>query len=332
MSETMRAALVGEFGGPEVLRPAEVPRPEPGEGEVLIELEASGVNRADVLTRSGGYHAAGQPPMVPGLEGSGVVREVGPSVTEVSPGDRVFAFGGRPGFYAEYAVVPVGRVVRVPEGLEMDAAATLPVAPLTAFYCLRRLARVEPGATVLVWAAASGVGDVAVQLAKAAGATVIATAGSDEKVAWAMENGADHGVNHSDESVVERVTELTGGDGVEVVLDTVGGARFGESLKTAGHGGRVVSLANVALESSTIDTRDFYPKNVAIYGFQVTNLMRRLGYDPREDLAELAGLVVGGELKIHVDRTFGLGEAAEAHRHLEGRLNRGKVVLHPREG
>ena len=332
MSETMKAALVEEFGDPELLRPAEVSRPEPEEDEVLIELEAAGVNRADVLTRSGGYHAAGQPPLVPGLEGSGVVREVGASVTGVGPGDRVLAFGGRPGFYAEYVAVPERHVVGVPDDLAMDAAATLPVAPLTAFYCLRRLARVEPGETVLVWAAASGVGDVATQLAKAAGAIVIATAGCDEKVAWALENGADYGVNHSHGSVVERVTELLGGAGVEVVLDTVGGARFGESLKAAGHGGRVVSLANVALESSTVDTRDFYPKNVAIYGFQVNNLIRRLGYDPRADLAQLAGLVTGGDLEIHVDRTFGLTQAADAHRYLEGRRNRGKVVLHPREG
>lgn len=328
----MRAAIVREFGGPEVLRVEEIPRPEPGEGEVLIQLEAAGVNRADVLTRSGGYHAAGQPPIVPGFEGSGVVREVGASVAGVSAGDRVFAFGGRPGFYAEYVVIPEGHVVTMPDGLDADSAAALPVAPLTAFYCLRRLARVEPGEMVLVWAAASGVGDVATQLAKAAGATVIATAGSDEKVAWALENGADHGINHSGESVLDRVAELTGGAGVEVVLDTVGGARFGESLKAAGHGGRVVSLANVALEGGTIDTRDFYPKNVTIYGFQVTNLMQRLGYDPRGDLAELADGVVSGDLKVHVDRVFPLSEAAEAHRRLEGRLNRGKVMMHPGEG
>ena len=320
----MKAVRIEEFGGPEVLRPAEVERPEPGEGEVLIELEAAGVNRADVLTRSGGYHAAGQPPIVPGFEGSGVVRGGGASVTGVSPGDRVLAFGGRPGFYAEYVAVPEGHVVRVPEGVGMYAAA-LPVAPLTAFYCLYRLARIEAGETVVVWAGASGVGDAAVQLAKARGATV----GSDEKVAWALGNGADYGINHSDWSVTDRVAELTGGAGVEVVLDTVGGDRFGESLKMAGHGGRVDALANVALGSSTIDTRDFYPKNVAIYGFQITNLIQRLGYDPRADLSELGDLVAGGDLEVHVDRAFPLAEAADAHRHIEGRRNMGKVILRP---
>ena len=137
----MKAALVQEFGGPEVLlRLAEVERPEPGEGEVLIELRAAGVNRADVLNRSRRYHAAGQPPIVPGFEGSGIVREVGASVTGAALGESVLAFGGRPGFYAEYVAVPEGHVVREPEGLGADVAAALPVAPLTAFYCLRRLA------------------------------------------------------------------------------------------------------------------------------------------------------------------------------------------------
>ena len=158
---------------------------------------------------------------------------------------------------------------------------------------------------------------------------MIATAGSDEKVAWALENGADEGINHSSEDVLERTREIAGEAGVEVVLDTVGGRAFGESLKLAGHGGRVVVLANVALEESTIDTRDFYPKNVAIYGFQVTNLIRRLGYDPRGDLEELADLAATGKLDVHVDRVFPLEEAADAHRHVEARRNMGKVMLHP---
>jgi len=325
----MKAVLVQEFGGPEVLRVAEVERPRPRAGEVLVEVEAAGVNRADLLTRSGRYHRAGRPPLVPGFEGAGVVREVGAGVGRFATGDRVFAFGGRPGFYAEYVAVPEGRAMRVPEGLEAAPAAALPTAPLSAWYCLRRLARIEAGERVLVYAAASGVGDAAVQIAKLSGAEVVATAGSEEKVGWALENGADHGVNHAEEDVASRVAELTDGAGVEVVLDTVGGARFAEALRVVGHGGRVVTLANVALEPSTVDTRDFYPKNATIYGFQISNLVERLGYDPRGDLEELAALAAGGGLEVHVDRSFPFGRAADAHRYMEERRNRGKVVLEP---
>lgn len=184
---------------------------------------------------------------------------------------------------------------------------------------------------MLVWAAASGVGDAAVQIAKSVGADVIATAGTDEKVAWAIENGADHGINHNEGDVLEHVRAIVGDAGVEVVLDTVGERRFGESLKMAGSGGRVVVLANVALEESVIDTRDFYPRNVTIHGFQINNLMQSLGYDPRTDLVELADLAVTGALEVHVDAAFPLDRAADAHRHLEARRNRGKVVIHPGE-
>lgn len=326
----VKAIRIEEFGGPEVLQTAEMPVPEVGEEEVLIELRASSVNRADILTRSGVYHAAGQPPIVPGFEGSGIVRGVGSNVAGISSGDRVLAFGGRPGFYAEYVAVPQAHVVKMPEDLGWDSAAALSVAPLSAWYCLRRLARLQSGEKVLIWAAASGVGDAAVQIAKHLGATVIATAGSDEKVAWALENGADEGINHSREDVIERTKAIAGEEGVEVVLDTIGGAVFGESLKAVGHGGRVVALANVALEESRIDTRDFYPKNATIHGFQITNLMQHLGYDPRDDLEELADLVAGGGLEIHVDRIFPLDKADDAHRHLEERRNRGKVVIRPR--
>jgi NADPH2:quinone reductase len=325
----MKAVRLDEFGGPEVLKVAEVSAPGPDSGEVLIEVEAAGVNRADLLSRAGRYHRAGNPPLVLGFEGAGIVRGVGEGVAAFSTGDRVLAFVGRPGFYAEQAAVHESRVVHIPEGLDSVLAAALPTAPLSAWYCLTRLARLSVGERVLVYAAASGVGDAAVQIAKWLGAEVIATAGSDEKVEWAVRNGADHGVNHSEQDVLSETEAIAGEGGVDVVLDTVGGARFAEALKIAGHGGRVVSLANVALEPSTVDTRDFYPKNVAIYGFQITNLIERLGYDPKDDLEELVSLVASGELEVHVDRIFPLAEASEAHRYLEGRRNRGKVMLAP---
>ena len=234
----MKAVQIEEFGGPEVLKTAEIPAPEAGEDEVLIELRASGVNRSDILTRSGSYHAAGRPPIVPGFEGSGVVvREPGPAATGISSGERVLAFGGRPGFYAEYVAVPTRHVVKIPEDLDCDSAAALPVAPLSAWYCLRRLAQLRSGEKVLIWAAASGVGDAAVQIAKHLGATVIATTGSDEKVAWALQNGADEGINYAREDVLERTRGIAGEGGVEVVLDTVGDRPSEKALKSSAMAG-----------------------------------------------------------------------------------------------
>ncbi|HEY6580962.1 MAG TPA: NADPH:quinone oxidoreductase family protein [Rubrobacter sp.] len=320
----MKAVQIERFVAPEVLEVAEVSSPEPQGDEVLIEVEAAGVNRADLLTRSGLYHSTGQPPLVPGFEGSGVVHEVGDSVERFSPGDRVFGFGGRPGFYAEQVAVSERRVVGVPEGLDFACAAALPTAPLSAWYCLGHPARLGAGEKILIYAAASGVGDAAVQIAELTGAEVLAVAGSEEKVAWALRNGADHGVNYAEHDVLSEIDVIFGEGGVDVVLDAVGGVRFAEALMAVGHGGGVVALANVALEPSTVDTRDFYPKNATIHGFQLTNLVERLGSDPRGDLEELARLAARGELKVHVDIIFPL---AEAHRHLEGRRNRGKVIL-----
>jgi len=329
-AERMRAVRVARFGGPEELEVAEVPIPEPDDDEVLVEVEAAGVNRLDLLTRGGGYHRAGRPPLVLGQEGAGRVRAVGGGVRGLAPGDPVIAFGGRPGFYAEVVAVPAARVVRRPEALDPTAAAALPTAWLTAWACLHRLARVGPGDVVLVLAAASGVGDAAVQLARRAGARVIGVAGGAEKGAWVRANGADATIDHTTEDVVERVAALTEGAGADVVLDAVGGPAFAQALRAARHGARVVALANVALQPSLVDVRDFYPKNVTIHGFQITNLIERGGYDPRDDLLRLAALVAGGDVTVHVDRTLPLDQAAEAHRHLERRANRGKVVLVPR--
>ncbi|MEU6348528.1 zinc-binding dehydrogenase [Streptomyces sp. NPDC047072] len=327
----MRAVRIDEFGGPEVLVPVEVPDPVPGPGEVLVRVVAAGVNRADALLRSGRYHRAGRPPLIPGAEAAGIVAAVGEGVSEFSPGQRVVALDGgkSSGFYAEAATVPVDQVVALPDGIDLVQAAALPIAWLTAWYCLRELARVTKDDTVLVKAAASGVGTAAVQIAVEAGARVIALAGSPEKAAWVREFGPQVVVDtsaHPDEAEVEEVLRLTDGRGADVVLDTVGGASFGRSLREAGQGGRVVALANVALEPSTVDTRDFYPKNVSIHGFQLTNLQIQ-GYDPRPDLRELAERVAAGVYRVPVETVLPLERARAAHERLEQRGNRGKIVL-----
>ncbi|MGW1215130.1 quinone oxidoreductase family protein [Streptomyces sp. NPDC002499] len=327
----MRAIRIDEFGGPEVLVPVEVPDPVAGPGEVLVRIAAAGVNRADALIRSGRYHRAGRPPLIPGAEAAGVVAAVGEGVTELAVGQRVMALDGidAPGFYAELAVVPAERVTVLPDGLSLTVAATLPVAWLSAWYCLRSLARVTKEDTVVVKAAASGVGTAAVQIAAEAGARVIALAGSAEKAAWAGEFGARDVLDTSafpDDAEVDEILRLTDGRGADVVLDTVGGRAFGRSLREVGHGGRVVALANVALEPSTVDTRDFYPKNAAILGFQLTNLQIH-GYDPRPDLRELAERVAAGAYRVPVETVLPLEEARAAHERLASRENRGKIVL-----
>jgi NADPH2:quinone reductase len=327
----MRAILVNEFGGPECLEPVELPDPVPGPGEVLIAISAAGVNRADALARSGGYHRAGRPPLRLGLEGAGTVAGLGTGVTEPAVGSRVVAVGAtnEPGFYAQLAVVPADRVVAVPDGVDLIVAAALPTAWLTAWYCLRRLADVHPGETVLVHAAASGVGSAAVQIARDAGARVIGTARSPDKTAWVIGQGAQAALDTSaldSDRLLEEIGRLTDGRGPDVVLDTVGGRTFADSLRVVGYAGRVVALANVALAPSLIDTRDFYPKNVRILGFQITGLMEH-GYDPRPDLRELLEAVAAGRFTVPVDATFDLADAADAHRHLEQRANRGKVML-----
>ncbi|ANP51144.1 NADPH2:quinone reductase [Streptomyces griseochromogenes] len=329
----MRAVRIEEFGGPEVLVPVEVPDPVAGPGQVLVRVAAAGVNRADALVRAGRYHRAGRPPLIPGVEAAGTVAAVGEGVTGFRVGQRVMALDGidSPGFYAESAAVSATQVTTLPDGVDLTEAAALPVAWLSAWYCLRRLAKVAQGDTVVVKAAASGVGTAAVQIAAEAGARVVALAGSAEKAAWAGRFGAADVVDtsrHADEAEVEEVLRLTGGRGADVVLDTVGGRAFGRSLRETGHGGRVVALANVALEQSILDTRDFYPKNIAILGFQLTNLQIH-GWDPRPDLRELAERVAAGVYRVPVETVLPLSEARAAHERLESRDNRGKIVLTP---
>jgi NADPH2:quinone reductase len=327
----MRAVRIEEFGGPEVLTVGEVPDPAPGPGQVLLRIAAAGVNRADALLRAGAYHAAGRPPLIPGAEAAGTVAALGEGVTGFRIGQPVLALDGvdAPGFYAESAAIAAHQVVALPDGLELVTAAALPVAWLSAWYCLRRLARIAEGETVVVKAAASGVGTAAVQIAADAGARVVALAGSAEKAAWAGGFGAQETIDtsrFSGEGEIAEVLRLTGGRGADVVLDAVGGRSLPCSLRETAHGGRVVSLANVALEPSTLDTRDFYPKNIAILGFQLTNLQIH-GYDPRPDLRELAERVAAGRYRVPVETVLPLERAREAHERLEDRANRGKIVL-----
>jgi NADPH2:quinone reductase len=327
----VRAILIRQLGGPEQLEAVELPDPKPGSGEVLIAVAAVGVNRVDVGARNGNFRRAGQPPLLPGVECAGTIVEVGEGVTGLAVGERVVATGeiNGPGFYAELAAVPATNVVPVPDGVDLVAAAAVPGAWLCAWYCLRRLAELRRGEVVLIHAAASGVGSAAVQIALDAGAQVIATVGSPAKAEWVRQLGAHHVLDTSaltGNEILDKVARLTEEHGADVVVDTVGGETFPISLRAAAFAGRVVALANVAAVPSTIDTRDFYPKNVRILGFQISSLIDH-GYDPQPDLAELLAGLASGRFTVPIDATFPLSEAANAHRRLESRATHGKLVL-----
>jgi NADPH2:quinone reductase len=325
----VHAIQVEAFGPPEALLWCEVPDPRPGPGEVAIAVEAAGVNRLDVLFRSGRYHRGAALPATLGVEGVGRVVALGDGVDGPAVGDRVLGWGatGAPGFYAERAVLGAEVLVRVPDGVEPADAAALPTAWLSAYYCLVHLGALGAGQTVLVQAAASGVGSAAVQIAAGLGARVLATVGSSTKAAWLESRGVEVVyVGRDPAELVAATLDRTSGEGAAVVLDLVGGASFAASVKAVARAGRVVAMANVETTPSTIDTRDFYPRNVSIHGFQITDL-RDHGWDSRPDLRDLLDGVEAGRFVVPLDSTFHLRDAAEAHRRLESRAAIGKIVL-----
>lgn len=321
----MRAIQITEFGDADRLAMAEVPDPQPGPGQVLIRVAAASVNRSDLLLRSGRYHTLPPLPAIPGGEAAGVVEAVGADVTGVEVGAPVLAWGSSQA-YAELLVTDATKTVPVPAGVPMPVAAALPIAWLTARYCVRELGQVRPGQVVLIHAAASGVGTAAVQTARADGAEVIGVVGSADKEGLVKQLGAGHVLRRDRDDVAAEVRRLTGGQGADVVLDLAGGDTFALSLHAVAAGGRVVALANVTGAPSTIDTRDFYPRNVSIHGFQFTNL-QKLGWDPRPDLQRLLGEIADGRFTVPIDTAFPLEQAAAAHRRLESDLSQGKVVL-----
>ncbi|WP_246602079.1 quinone oxidoreductase family protein [Chloracidobacterium validum] len=322
---TRQAMIVETFGGPEALRlvTEELPNLTPGLARVAIE--AIGVNRADILLRAGAYHGA-RPPARLGLEAAGTVVE---SCTPDLPvGSRVVIFGNRTGLYATEVVVQPSEVALLPDAVSTVTAAALPVNWLTAWYCLRRLIGLRPDDTLLIPAATSGVGVAAIQIARHVGARIIAAASTPEKLAVAARLGAHVTVNYAEINLLEAVRDITEGKGVTAFLDTVGGLTFADGLKALAPFGRVTALANVTLEPSVINVRDFYPKNAQIYGFQLGNLMAAGRYpEARADLDTILERVADRTFHPIIAGSFPLSDAATAHRQLESRAVIGKLLL-----
>lgn len=326
----MKAIGIREFGGPDRLETLEVERPEPGPGEVLVRLACAGVNYIDVYMRSGIYRRSDTYqtplPMILGMEGAGTVESSGPGVEGFARGDRVAWCLAR-GSYAEFAVVPAWRLVRVPEGVPTAVATALMLQGMTAHYLSRSAFPLESGDSCLVHAAAGGVGQLLVQLAKARGATVIATVGSREKAEIAAARGADHCINYSEEDFLPRVRALTGGAGVDVVYDSVGRATIARSLRSLRRRGTCVLFG---ASSGVVDCIE--PLEVAEAGSVFFTRPHLADYTANaEEIAwrarELFEAAASGDLVVTIDREFPLAEARRAHETLEARQSRGKLLL-----
>jgi NADPH2:quinone reductase len=317
---------VYEYGGPEKLRWEQVQVGAPGEGQVLVRNTAIGLNFVDTYQRSGLYQTA--LPFTPGSEGAGVVEAVGPKVKELKVGDRV-AYSSPIGAYAEVLLRPAERLVKIPAGIDDRTAAAMMLKGLTAQYLLRRTYRVKKGDTILMHAAAGGVGQILCQWARALGATVIGTVGSDEKAALAKKAGCKHVIVTSREKFVERVKQITQGKGVPVVYDGVGKDTFMDSLDCLAPLGLMASFGNA---SGAVT--QFNPGVLAQKGSLYLTRPTLITYTAsREALLsaarELFAVVKSGKVKIAINQTYLLREAAQAQRDLESRKTTGSTILIP---
>lgn len=325
----MRAIVLEEHGGPEVLRLRDVPDPEPGPEEVLIRTGATALNRADVAQRMGRYPQPGARPAheIPGLEFAGTVETVGSRVTAFQPGDRVcglLAGGG----YAEKVITHERQAIPLPSNLSIEEGAAIPEVFLTAYDALFPQARLALGETVLVHAGGSGVGTAAIQLARTAGARVLCTLGSDDKGARARQLGAEAAINYRTGDWAAAVREATDGRGADVILDFVGAPYLEQNLQSAAVRGRIVFIGTMGGPVGQINLGALMSKRLQLFG---TVLRAR----PLEEKAALTQAFIrhamplfrSGAIRPIVDRVFDIGDAPEAHRYMESNQNFGKIVL-----
>lgn len=326
----MRAIAITEFGGPEALGLMDMPLPEPGPGEVRVKLARAGVNYIDVYMRAGIYKKSDtyktELPMRLGMEGGGTIDALGAGVEDWRVGQRV-AYCLARGSYADHAVVPAWRLVALPDTVDMDRGVALMLQGMTAHYLTHSAYRLDPGDWCLIHAGAGGVGQLVVQLAKRRGAKVIATVGSPEKADIARARGADHTILYKDEDFRERVMAFTDGAGVSVAYDSVGKATLARSIRSLRRRGLCV---NFGASSGVVDCVE--PLELAEAGSVFFTRPHLADYTAgAEEIAQRAGDLFAalgdGTLDIAIDRHFPLAEAAQAHRVLEGRATRGKLLL-----
>jgi NADPH2:quinone reductase len=323
----MRAVEVSQPGGPEVLRPTERPVPQPGPGEILVKVAAAGVNRPDVLQRKGLYPVPPGASDLPGLEIAGEVVSLGAGVKSLRPGDKVCALV-HGGGYAEFCTAPEATALPVPKGLTLTEAASLPETCFTVWSNVYDRAKLAPGESLLVQGGSSGIGVTAIQMARATGNRVFATAGSDEKCAACVRLGAEKAINYRTQDFLAEVHAATGGKGVDVILDMVGGDYVPKELKCLADDGRLVfiaflrgpkaelSIVELMQRRLTISGSTLRPRTVQFKGAIATSLRDKIW-----------PLIDAGKIRPQVYKTFALEQAAEAHRLMESSEHIGKIVL-----
>jgi NADPH2:quinone reductase len=324
----MRAMLVERWGDPKDLVLREVPEPQPGKGQVAIEVKAIGCNFFDILIGQGKYQVKPALPFSPGGEVAGIVRAVGPGVVDFAPGDRVFAMVGYGGF-AEVCLAAAATTVKMPDGMPFDHGAAFGVVYQTSYFGLVYRAALQAGETLLVHAAAGGVGLAAVQIGVALGARVLATAGSAAKCAVALEHGAAAAFDYSTPDWVEQVKEATGGRGADVIYDPVGGEIFDLSLKCIAFGGRLLVIGFASGTIPTVQVNRVLLKNIAIVGLHWGAYGQ---HDPGkipQAMAALFALYAQGKVTPVISAQFPLARAADALAEISSRRSVGKVLLVP---
>ena len=322
----MKAAVIHENGGPDVLRYQDVPDPECPDGCVVVDAEAISIEGGDLLARAGGDLPAA--PHIVGYLSAGVVSEVAAGVDGPAVGDRVVALNFA-GSHAARRIAPAVMTWPIPDGLDAARAASVPVAFGTAYECLFTAGNLADGQTVLIHAGAGGVGMAAIQLAKQAGATVISTASSDEKLERLKSFGLDHGINYATDNFVQRTNELTDSHGVDVVLDSIGGQNLVDSVGVLAYRGTLVSVGVAARAGSAIEAQALWAQNNSLRGVYLGGAL--VSEYPRIHamIGDMLQRVADGELRVEIDQSFPLEQAAEAHAYVESRKAFGRVVMTP---
>jgi len=327
LPKAMRAVEIARPGGPEVLTPAERPLPVPKPNEILIKVAAAGVNRPDVLQRSGNYPVPRDASDLPGLEVAGEVVAKGAAVTMWQPGDPVCALV-HGGGYAEYCVAPDVQALPVPKGLSLVQAASLPETFFTVWSNVYDRGRLAPGESLLVQGGSSGIGVTAIQMAVATGNRVFATAGSDEKCAACVRLGAEKAINYRTQDFAAEIKTATGGKGVDVILDMVGGDYVPKELKCLADEGRLVFIAFLRGPKTELDINELMRRRLTLTGSTLRpRPVEFKGYVARNLREKIWPLIEAGRIRPQIYRTFALAQASEAHRLMESSKHIGKLVL-----